>query len=307
VNATDQSEITRYVDGVRAALADLPPDAREDLLEDLADHLAEVAAEGEGTLEERLGPPTAYAAELRASAGLTGSGRRAPMDLAAAAARTRRAARTADLRLGRLIGYERGSDFARLLRPGWWVLRGYLAAMLLLAVLGPYSFGLLPKDDELGWVWFAAVAAAVIASVRLAKTSINWHGWPARLMIAVNGGLVVALLIGSAYYVDRVDFVQPTATYDNPYSDVKIFPYDRDGNPLTGVRLVDRYGNPVRVGDMWCEEEGDWDTYPVCDEPHPFPRLRPLPTPTPEPTPEPTTTPVPLPSLSVTPTPSPGR
>ncbi|MGV9767766.1 HAAS signaling domain-containing protein, partial [Micromonospora tulbaghiae] len=62
-------EITDYVDRVRAALADLPPGVRDELTEELPEHLAEVAAEGEGTLVDRLGTPEAYAAELRAAAG----------------------------------------------------------------------------------------------------------------------------------------------------------------------------------------------------------------------------------------------
>ncbi|WP_425487277.1 HAAS signaling domain-containing protein, partial [Micromonospora maritima] len=62
-------EITDYVDRVRAALADLPPSVRDELTEDLPEHLAEVAAEGDGALVDRLGPPEAYAAELRTVAG----------------------------------------------------------------------------------------------------------------------------------------------------------------------------------------------------------------------------------------------
>ncbi|HEY2947781.1 MAG TPA: hypothetical protein VGJ53_05180 [Micromonosporaceae bacterium] len=40
---TDQ-DVARYVERVRAALADLPANQREELLEELPDHLAEVAA-----------------------------------------------------------------------------------------------------------------------------------------------------------------------------------------------------------------------------------------------------------------------
>src|SRR5512142_886760 len=65
-----QEEIARYLDGVRAALLDLPPEVREELLEDLLAHLTEVAAESSEPLVDRLGEPSAYAAELRASAGV---------------------------------------------------------------------------------------------------------------------------------------------------------------------------------------------------------------------------------------------
>jgi hypothetical protein len=70
VNATVDGDVARYAAAVRAAFADLPAPDREALLEDIEDHLVEVAAEPGGPLEERLGPPEAYAAELRAWAGL---------------------------------------------------------------------------------------------------------------------------------------------------------------------------------------------------------------------------------------------
>ena len=72
MNDTIVGDVARYVTAVRAACADLPgPPDRELLLED---HLGEVAAEAGGPLAERLGRPEAYAAELRASAGLPGPG-----------------------------------------------------------------------------------------------------------------------------------------------------------------------------------------------------------------------------------------
>src|SRR4030095_596703 len=70
VNDTITAEIARSATALRAACAALPGPDRELLLEDLEDHLQEVAAEAGGPLSERLGRPEAYAAELRASAGL---------------------------------------------------------------------------------------------------------------------------------------------------------------------------------------------------------------------------------------------
>lgn len=67
---TDRSHLddaARYADAVRAALADLGDEERAALLDDLEAHLAEVAAESDAPLTERLGPPDRYAAELRAA------------------------------------------------------------------------------------------------------------------------------------------------------------------------------------------------------------------------------------------------
>ncbi len=72
---TASTEVGDYLAAVSRELADLPAAERDDLLEDLDSHLHEVIAEGEGSLEQRLGPPEQYAAELRASAGLTSSDR----------------------------------------------------------------------------------------------------------------------------------------------------------------------------------------------------------------------------------------
>src|SRR5262245_35034738 len=134
--APAESQISDYLDRVRLALADLPPDVRDELLEDLPDHLAEVLAEDAGTLTERLGEPEAYAAELRAAAGVgaaaapAGSGR---------PGRSRRwlrgAAERADVGLGPALGYGRVSELLVQLRPGWWVFRGYLAGLLVFAAI----------------------------------------------------------------------------------------------------------------------------------------------------------------------------
>src|SRR5260370_16110310 len=60
-------DVTTYAAIVRAQLADLPAMERDALLEDLEQHLAEVAAEGECSLIDALGPPEHYRVELRAA------------------------------------------------------------------------------------------------------------------------------------------------------------------------------------------------------------------------------------------------
>ena len=146
VNDTIDGDVARYATAVRAAFADLPGPERELLLEDLEDHLLEVAAEAGGPLEERLGRPAAYAAELRASAGLPAAG-------AAAAGRAR--PRLRESRVARRLRRSwRGTmahpaaaataEFLPELRPAWWVLRGYVAVLAASAVLG----GLYPGDGQ---------------------------------------------------------------------------------------------------------------------------------------------------------------
>jgi len=61
---------TTYADAVRRALDDLPAARYLELVDGLDEHLAEVQADGGASLADVLGPPDAYAAELRSSAGL---------------------------------------------------------------------------------------------------------------------------------------------------------------------------------------------------------------------------------------------
>ncbi|MDF8265980.1 DUF1700 domain-containing protein [Luteipulveratus flavus] len=69
----DTDAAMAYRERVGAALADLPAEERDDLLEDVAEHLAELSVElgdpSATVLEQRLGTPEEYAAELRAAAG----------------------------------------------------------------------------------------------------------------------------------------------------------------------------------------------------------------------------------------------
>ena len=65
-----RAERRRYLEQVRAALADLPEAERDALLADVESHVAEVSEETGDELVARLGSPDGFAAELRAAAGL---------------------------------------------------------------------------------------------------------------------------------------------------------------------------------------------------------------------------------------------
>jgi hypothetical protein len=179
VITTAQDEINLYVFAVRAALGDLPESLRDELLEDLPEHLAEVAADGEGSLADRLGSPEAYAADLRMSAGFVGGFPDPPKrtdqfkemrDVALARLRV------ADVRLGPLFGGERASEFLVQLRPAWWVLRGYLAAMVLAWMLDDSGqpIGLLPRiggSEARSAASSAPTAAAAAPPTRTSTTT----------------------------------------------------------------------------------------------------------------------------------------
>jgi hypothetical protein len=285
----------QYAQAVRDALADHPE--RGELLEDLDDHLAEIAAESELPLEDRLGPPEVYAEELAAAYGdrpKSGGKRRVDPRAWALGAHTR------------LMGqgpYRSLAGFLPELRPGWWVLRGYLLAMLLLALTG--EGGIVPSDLA-GW---ALVAAGVWISVWIGRR--HRGRLAAGLMGALN--LVAALtlfagLVEAASYDSgqaRVVMAnqEPVwvgeASSNNDVYNIK--PYAKDGTPLSDVYLYDQDGKPLTTN----PEDFGYTVDRSCGEPilnrYPLPLIQ-------DGLADPQTTPEPRPSCSTaTPTPKPAK
>ncbi|MFG1952178.1 hypothetical protein [Micromonospora sp. NPDC048830] len=215
---------------VRAALADLPPAVRDELTEDLPEHLAEVVAEGDGPLADRLG---AYAAELRAAAGAGGPAAARNLDqrVAAATARLRARLRVADSRLGPVLEYASASEYLRLLRPAWWVLRGYLAAMLITTATTGAAFGLLPRLGGSTLAALLLLTVCVIASVWLGRRTPALRRWP---RLALRAGTAVLAVFAVAGFADadgqlgRNDSGYQPASVDAPFIR-DVFVYDSEG------------------------------------------------------------------------------
>ncbi|MEU9504993.1 hypothetical protein AB0D32_01770 [Micromonospora sp. NPDC048170] len=327
-----EQEIADYAARVRAALADLPPAHRDELTEDLPEHLAEVAAEAGGTLVERLGEPEAYAAELRAAAGVgaaVAGGRRLDRRLGVAVDRLRGRAHRWDVQFGPPLGYATASEFLRLLRPAWWVLRGYLAAMLVTVVTTGDSFGVLPELNGSTLAGLVLLAGSVLASIWLGHHTPGLTRPKRRLLHAGTAVLVVFGLIGLADVNGRVGsggFGYEQISVDDRYDHVRdVFVYDSEGRLVENARLFDQNGDPIRLGYPDCPSVRDPNglgnpllrTYPYCPEQAPFaprapvgappaPGVPALPTPTTsdgpaEPTPTPSGTPTTAPTPSGTP------
>ncbi|NUW43503.1 hypothetical protein [Nonomuraea rhodomycinica] len=237
------TSIAAYAQAVRDALAGHPD--REELLEDLDDHLTEIAAESDVPLEERLGPPAAYAEELAAAYGGRPAGRqRRRLDL-------RRRLGDLHATLLRQAPYRALVGFLPDLRPGWWLLRGYVVALLVLNLAGGGHDHIAPVNPG-EWV---VVVAIVCASV--------WFGRRARdraarlLAVAVNvvaglglfGGFVTAGHLAGyqeelqSIRADPRVIMETASGVDGEVYNIK--PYAKDGTPLTDVYLYDQDGNPV--------------------------------------------------------------
>ncbi|HEX5597447.1 MAG TPA: hypothetical protein VFX61_15725 [Micromonosporaceae bacterium] len=286
MNVTREQEIARYVNRVAQALSDLPPMVRDELLEDLPEHLAEVAAEGSGSLAARLGPPEVYAVELRAAArvGAPTPARNLDDRISAAVGKVRERLAVLDRKIGPIIGYGQASEFLRLLRPAWWVLRGYLAAMFVTMAMDGTPRSLLPQIDQSRVAGLLLLAVCVVTSIWLGRRSSGFSRWP---RLAVVAGSAMAVLFGLGLLFSPPHVVDYAPISHDPYFDVKdVYPYDEQGRPLKNVFLVDQNGRPIRLGHPWCDEayaramaEDRPSAYPYCPQHAPFPFSVPSPSP----------------------------
>jgi hypothetical protein len=249
------NDVAAYAAAVRAALAPLPEAQRENLLEDLESHLAEVASESDQPLQERLGKPEDYAAELRSA---YGAGSDAENNRQRRLFRDRAWALTKGA-LGTQV-YREVRSLLPELRPGWWILRAYLAVLFLAFVFrdganlrpipNPFSSG--------GLLQIVGTVVAIVISVRLGRRGLpvnrGWRGaaLAANVAIAVLAlPVLVSMGTGSTYvypYDGGSDpyFSSVSAGYYPGFTN--IYPYSRDGKPLTDVLLYDQDGRPVVPG-----------------------------------------------------------
>ncbi|MFU8849591.1 HAAS signaling domain-containing protein [Micromonospora sp. SL1-18] len=288
-------EIADYVDRVRAALADLPPHVRDELTEDLPEHLAEVAAETGGALVDRLGTPEAYAAELRAAAGADGRTERSSFDHRLAAARNWAGARlrALDTRLGPLLGYATAGEFLRPLRPAWWLVRGWLAALLISGALGEPS-GLLPRLSGSVLAGLFLLAGTILASVWLGRRSVDLRGWRQRLLRLGTAALLLlslATLINVDQHASSNEFGYHEVSVGSPYDSIEdVFVYDQEGRLVPNAQLFDQNGVPIRLGWPTCVDRSGTvpaprNAYPYCPDQAPFGPPAPAPTVDASPTP----------------------
>lgn len=257
MNATVANpQVHAYLEAVRTHLADVPDAEREELLDDLEGHLLEVAAEDDGSLEERLGPPAVYAAELRETAGLPSvspaGGQRLSRRMFESLERSAPA---------RIIDTAWNSTsvkalraFLPELRPGWWVARGYLAvaAAAIFAYEGYYTNPVVPH--ALGGYAQGTILAlgAIAASVWLGKTAQKQQ-LARRVSLIVTG----AVLVGTFSAIPRIGDLYVQTVYAGGYVEpqflshadgtpiANICPYAADGTLLSGVLLFDQDGRAI--------------------------------------------------------------
>lgn len=308
-----------YAQAVRVHLLDLGADVVEeltggleaDLVESVADAGRPFAAAGGSNdvppdLVAAFGSPAAYAAELRAAAGIAPAAtvRARPSLRGAVGARWvllrerwaelwRPVTSTPRWAALRALGRE--------LRPAWWVLRGWVVGALLVAWFGthtgPPSLVPMRVGDAL------VMAGAALVSVQWARGRWLPGRWRHRLTLAASVVAVLAVPAVASATHDRSVFgtQEPTGVvadgsyadagvvaYDE-YGDVSVgddgvvvegrqvanlFVYDAQGKPLRDVQVFDDRGRPVRTVPEGAEDtswtvpdvDGAWSFRPATSD-----------------------------------------
>jgi hypothetical protein len=230
-----------YLAALERELADLEPEERAGLLEEVEESLVEAGEDPVG----RLGPPSRFAAELRASAGLPLAPLRPPEPRPSAWQRVKddpivRAAARA----------------ARDLAPLWWAARAGVAAVLVAIALARVA------DAH-----FAARRWLVLSAIMVCSLAVSLGMGLAgrRRMLPLRGArialdllLLVAGLVLLPWMVHRVNG-SPSVVYEQapivsglavdgtPVTNV--YAYDAKGRLLHDVRIYDQNGRPLDVGD----------------------------------------------------------
>ncbi|MBS2535537.1 hypothetical protein KGQ20_22500 [Catenulispora sp. NF23] len=274
-------EVAGYAAEVRAQFADLPAAESAELLEDLEDHLREVAAEGTGTLRQRLGAPAVYARELRQAAGLPepgeGNGSGGTKSAAGAAmswtrvlrASARNLVAEAERRIRLNPAGVAVLDFLPSLRPAWWVLRAWVAVRALQVMTTDVDtwqgFSLIPRVGYSTLIGTMCLLAAIPASVYVGRRNYE-GGWPRRLMLVGQGAAVVFTVGMALSAVHNENDDGNTASFNNASAQMQaqaqapepqaglseagkpitnLYVYDESGKPLAGVLVYDQDGQPV--------------------------------------------------------------
>ena len=266
-----RGEVDAFVAEVERRLADLTAEERDELVGGLRADLSERLADHDGPepAEQVLGDPASYAVELRTAAGFAPvmAPRRERRPVALVVGELLDAARRTWVELvDKVPGSPRG--FLESLQPAWWVLRAWVAWMVLQDMAHPYvSYGV-------GWV--LVLALLVVGSVQLGRgrgaiARVRGHA-AARLVVIGLNVLAVCLLPAM---VDKARWSTADQVLDDMYSEgageelpglsydgvqlTNLFPYDAQGRPLTGVQLFTADGRAVSVDDGLAEEDGSED------------------------------------------------
>ncbi|WP_104200079.1 hypothetical protein [Cryobacterium sp. Y29] len=261
-DTTTTQPIRDFALAVRAALSDLPADDIDDLTDGLEADLTEQAADVDDADADaaapnfELGDPVAYADELRGAAGFSVRGT-APIVRVPRLRRLR--TRVEGIRSStaqRIRSTAAGAavlDFLLVLRPLWWVLRGWVVYAVAEIFVGG-AISTVPTNP----VRALALAAFVVLSVQWGRGRwLPWRWLPRfRTVVSVCAVLALPLMLNltahqaanaqASAYSDDISY-STTGLMQNGEQVTNVFAYDADGQPLTDVQLFDQDGRALSV------------------------------------------------------------
>jgi hypothetical protein len=195
------AQASDYLATVESELSDLRAEDRSALLEDLALHLDALASEDDDRpLAVRLGTPAAYAADLRAAAGLP-----ARAVAGEQGSRSMLSALLGSAAYRRLLPVLRATGRLLVeLRPAWWVLRGYLV-VLVPCLLGSDRLEDIPVPAPMHshLLGVLLVLTAVAGSVILGRRTL-----PKVLRVAVVAAGALLVIVATAAALDVRDGIR---------------------------------------------------------------------------------------------------
>lgn len=228
-------DVRAYIGAVRAWLADLPAEDVEDLTLGMEADLAERAAENGGRLGELLGDPEAYAAELRAAAGLAP---RAVPDAGAPSGGFW--ARSVDDARREVRQRIQEWPWLRDLRPLWWLARGWVLGWAVAAALGTGHVLVLPLLGAALSFWWGRRAASRAAQGAALRT--------ANVLAAILLLPAAVAVLGSTGGGAEDTSYQPPAGLSLDGAPVSnLYVYDAQGQRVEGARILTPEGRGVFV------------------------------------------------------------
>ncbi|PKW27445.1 hypothetical protein ATL31_2288 [Phycicoccus duodecadis] len=231
-------DVRAYIGAVRAWLADLPAEEVEDLTLGMEADLAERAAENGGRLGELLGDPEAYAAELRAAAGLPP--RAVPE--AGPASHGFWARSVDDARRETTLRLEQW-PWLRDLRPVWWLARGWVLGWAVAAVLGTGHVLVLPLLGAALSFWWGrrlasrAPSGAALGALRAANV----------LAVVLLLPAAVSVLDANGVGAEDVSYQPPAGLSLDGAPVSNLYVYDAQGQRVEGARILTPDGRGVFV------------------------------------------------------------
>lgn len=257
-----RDDIHSFAAAVRAHLDDLPSDEVDDLLDGLEADLSDQAAEAGDDFE--LPDAATYAEELRSAAGLPDRGT-APKTKQSLVQRARGAWSSTGTKIRRNPAGAGLLDLLASLRPVWWVIRGVVVYLWVVALLVPLggtggilSSAVLLTFNLVAWVILVGI---VVVSVQWGRGKWMPFRWLRAMAVTVSVITVLAIpatagvLSDSLFDAVRDNRASASSAW-TPGLSVdgirvrNIYAYDADGAALSGVQLFDQDGRPITTVGM---------------------------------------------------------